>query len=197
MSVNGRVITGFSKPYVAKYAATGGSVSYTDRMVLARGVSVSLDIETTDDNKFYADNQVAETAGGVFTEGTATLTVDGTKNAARRLIFGLPAASTATASAGLVLYGDSMEVPNVGIGYVVRYMEEGVTHYVPQIIPKAKFQLPTKEAATQEEEIDWQTEELVATIMRDDTSNHTWFIDSDTTYSTEAAAEARITAFFA
>ena len=196
MAVNGRVITGFSKPYVAKYTTTGGTVSYTDEMVLARGVSVSLDIESSDDNNFYADNQVAESASGVFQSGTVTLTVDGTKKAARRLIFGLPAASTATGSAGLVLYGDSMVVPDVGIAWVARYMSEGVTSYVPQIIPKAKFQLPAKEAATQEEEIDWQTEELVATIMRDDTANHTWFIDSDTEYSTEADAVAAITAFF-
>lgn len=196
MAVNGRVITGFSKPYVAKYTTTGGTVSYTDEMVLARGVSVSLDIESSDDNNFYADNQVAESASGVFSSGTVTLTVDGTKAAARRLIFGLPAASTATGSAGLVLYGDSMVVPDVGIAWVARYMSEGVTSYVPQIIPKAKFQLPTKEAATQEDEIDWQTEELVATIMRDDTANHTWFIDSDTEYSSEADAVAAITAFF-
>lgn len=196
MAVNGRVITGFSKPYVAKYAVSNGTVSYSDEMVLARGVSVSLDIESSDDNNFYADNQVAESASGVFSSGTVTLTVDGTKAAARRLIFGLPAASTATGSAGLVLYGDSMVVPDVGIAWVARYMSEGVTSYVPQIIPKAKFQLPTKEAATQEDEIDWQTEELVATIMRDDTANHTWFIDSDTEYSSEADAVAAITAFF-
>lgn len=196
MAVNGRVITGFSKPYVAKYAVSNGTVSYSDEMVLARGVSVSLDIESSDDNNFYADNQVAESASGVFSSGTVTLTVDGTKAAARRLIFGLPAASTATGSAGLVLYGDSMVVPDVGIAWVARYMSEGVTSYVPQIIPKAKFQLPTKEAATQEDEIDWQTEELVATIMRDDSDNHTWFIDSDTTYATEADAVAAIEAFF-
>lgn len=196
MAVNGRVITGFSKPYVAKYAVSNGTVSYSDEMVLARGVSVSLDIESSDDNNFYADNQVAESASGVFSSGTVTLTVDGTKKGARRLIFGLPAASTATGSAGLVMYGDSMVVPDVGIAWVARYMSEGVTTYVPQIIPKAKFQLPTKEAATQEEEIDWQTEELVATIMRDDSANHTWFIDSDTEYSSEADAVAAITAFF-
>lgn len=196
MAVNGRVITGFSKPYVAKYAVSNGTVSYSDEMVLARGVSVSLDIESSDDNNFYADNQVAESASGVFSSGTVTLTVDGTKAAARRLIFGLPAASTATGSAGLVMYGDSMVVPDVGIAWVARYMSEGVTSYVPQIIPKAKFQLPTKEAATQEDEIDWQTEELVATIMRDDSANHTWFIDSDTTYATEADAVAAIEAFF-
>ncbi len=94
MSVFGRVITGFSKPYVAKYSNEGTTVTYTNGQILARGVSVSLDIETSDDNKFYADNQTAETAGGVFTDGTATVTVDGTMADARRMIYGLPAAGT-------------------------------------------------------------------------------------------------------
>lgn len=192
MSVMGRVITGFSKPYVAKYSNEGTTVTYSEGQILARGVSVSLDIETSDDNKFYADNQTAETAGGVFTDGTATLTVDGTKPAARRMIFGLPTAGTN----GLVKYGEGMEIPDVGIGYIVRYMSEGVTSYVPQIIPKAKFNLPTREAATQEDEIDWQTEELEAVVMRDDTADKSWFIDSDTDYPTEEAAEAIIKTFF-
>lgn len=193
MSVMGRVITGFSKPYVAKYALSGSSIVYSSGQLLARGVSVSLDIESSDDNNFYADNQLAESASGAFSSGSFTLTVDGTLKEARRLIFGLPAADTST---GLVMYGDSMDVPNVGIGYIVRYMSEGVTHYVPQIIPKAKFNLPAKEAATQEDEIDWQTEELGGVIMRDDSANKNWFIDSDTTYSTEAAAEAILTTYF-
>lgn len=193
MSVMGRVITGFSKPYVAKYALSGASIVYSSGQLLARGVSVSLDIESSDDNNFYADNQLAESASGAFSSGSFTLTVDGTKKDARRLIFGLPAADTST---GLVLYGDSMDVPNVGIGYIVRYMEEGTTYYVPQIIPKAKFNLPAKEAATQEDEIDWQTEELGGVIMRDDSTNKNWFIDSDTTYATEAAAEAILTTYF-
>jgi len=192
MAANGRVITGFSKPYVAVYTANNGTVTYSDGQILARGVSVSLDVESSDDNIFYADNQTAESAAGAFSSGSITLTVDGTKAAARRLIHGLPAADTN----GLVKYGNSVNPPNVGIAYIVRYMSGGVTSFVPQIIPKAKFNLPAKEAATQEDEIDWQTEELTAALMRDDTADATWFIDSDTEYSTEADAEEIIKTFF-
>ena len=192
MAANGRVITGFSKPYVAVYTASNGTVTYSDGQILARGVSVSLDVESSDDNNFYADNQTAESAAGAFSSGSITLTVDGTKAAARRLIHGLPAAG----DDGLVKYGNSVNPPDVGIAYIVRYMSGGVTSFVPQIIPKAKFNLPAKEAATQEDEIDWQTEELTAALMRDDTADATWFIDSDTEYNTEAAAEAVIKTFF-
>ena len=62
MAAAGKVCTGFSKPYVAKYSNAGGVVSYSGCMQLARGVSVSLSLDTTDDNNFYADNIVAETA---------------------------------------------------------------------------------------------------------------------------------------
>ena len=63
----GKVCTGFSMPYVAKYSATGGTVTYSEAMRLARGVSVEVAPEVGDDNKFYADNIAAETATGTFT----------------------------------------------------------------------------------------------------------------------------------
>lgn len=39
---NGKVITGYSKPYVALYNNNGGTITYTSGMPLARGVDVSL-----------------------------------------------------------------------------------------------------------------------------------------------------------
>lgn len=185
---NGRVTTGFSLPYVAVYNATGNTVSYSDGQILARGVSVSLDVESSDDNTFYADNQAAETAPGSFNSGSVTLTVDGLLAAARRLIFGLPEAGTD----GFVAYGDNANPPYVGIGYITRYMSGGVESYGATVIPKVRFAYSGEEAATQEEEIEWQTQELTATILRDDSANHVWKYVSDTVYSTEAEAEAAL-----
>ena len=79
MAAAGKVITGYSKPYVAKYSATGGTVTYSEGMPLARGVSVSISPEVGDANPFYADNVEAETVPGVFTGGTADLVVDASK----------------------------------------------------------------------------------------------------------------------
>lgn len=188
----GKVITGFSKPYVAVYGTTTSQqgvleVAYEDGMILARGVNASLDINSSDDNIFHADNVDAESAGGKFGGGTLTLTVDGLKRAAEQLILGLPDADTN----GFVHYGDDMEIPYVGIGFIVRYMSEGVTSYNPVVFRKAKFATPGMEAATQEEDIEWQTQELEATLFRDDTANHEWkWVGSDET--TEAAAEAKL-----
>lgn len=166
---NGRVITGFSDPWVAEYAVSGGTVTYSNAMALARGVEVSLSPESSDDNKFYADNIVAENATGMFTGGTVTLTVDGLKDAARKLIFGLP-----TAVNNWTAYDNTIEIPYVGIGFIVRYMEDGATTYMPVVLAKTMFQLDDTSAATQEDEIDWQTQELTANLFRDDSTAQAW-----------------------
>lgn len=196
MSAAGKVCTGFSKPYVAKYTNAGNVVTYSGAMVLARGVSVSMSLNTSDDNIFYADNVSAETAAAVFSDGTATLTVDGLLAAAEKFILGLPAISKVTADSNQVEishYGDGMDIPYVGIGFIVRYQSGGVVTYAPVVLTKARFQQPGLDAATQEESIDWQTQELTATLMRDDTTNHDWkLVGAD--QETEAAAEAVLVA---
>lgn len=192
MAAAGKVCTGFSMPYVAKYTATGGTVTYSDVMRLARGVSVSLEAEVGDDNKFYADNIAAETAPGTFTGGTATLTVDGLLEAAEKFIMGLPAAKTVN-GVQVLTYGDSANPPYVGIGFLVRYMSDGVTSYTPVVLTKARFNQPSLSANTQEESIDWQTQELTASLMRDDTANHDWkWVGADC--ATEAAGVAALEA---
>lgn len=187
---NGRVITGFSKPYVAKYAEASGTVTYSDGIVLARGVEVQIEPETTDDNNFYADNLIAESEAGVFNGGTLTLTVDGLKDAANQLIFGLPTAD----QTGWSNYDNTQAIPYVGVGFVIRYQEAGAVSYVPMILTKVMFNETGTSAATQEDQIDWQTQELTAQIFRDDTNKQVWK-KLGTAQATEAAAESAIKTF--
>lgn len=196
---NGKVITGYSNPIVAKYTYSGGAISYSDKMPLARGVEVSIEIETGDATNFYADNTIAESVAGQFNGATATLTVDGLKKAARTLIAGLVTTGTITVGADTVnttVYDDLQVIPYVGIGFVVRYMENGVTTYAPVIFPKAQFSPEGLEAATQGEEVEFQTTELEATIMRADDANHSWKVIAED-QDTEADAVAVINAYFA
>lgn len=181
----GAVITGFSYPVVAKYAAAGGVVTYSDGQLLARGVSVAPSIETTggDNNVFYANNGAAEEAQRRFRRGTATFTVDGLLRAAEALILGLPAQGSITVSTGTTVavqsYGDDQNIPYCGVGYIVRRQSAGVVYYQAVVYTKVRFGQFTPGAATEGDDIDWQTTELEATMLRDDTSNHVWQIVSE------------------
>jgi len=196
---NGKVITGYSQPIVAKYAYNQGTISYTNKTPLARGVEVDMEVEIGDATNFFADNTISESVAGQFNGATATLTVDGLKDTARNLIAGLVTSKTIIANSSTVTakaYDDLQVIPYVGIGFVVRYMENGVTTYAPVILPKAQFSPESLKAATQGESVEFQTTELQATVMRADDANHTWKIVAED-QATEAAAVAVIEAYFA
>lgn len=182
------VTTGFSKPYVAKYSNTAGTTSYTGGMLLGRGVNFSLEPEVAEDNDFYADNIVAETEGAQFLRGTATITVDGLEPEAATLILGL-GATYKEGEVTLQGYGE-MNAPYVGYGHVRRTQMNGVVKYWPVVHPKIRFSIPNENAETQEDQINWQTQELTASVLRDSTAAGYWKITTQEGYDTEAEAEA-------
>lgn len=190
---SGKVCTGFSFPFVAKYSAAGGTVTYSAGMELARGVEVSIEPEVGDTDPFYANNVAAETVPGKFTGGTVTLTVDGLKSEAEEMVMGLPEPDTLSygesKTANLLKYGDAMNPPYVGIGFVVRYMSDGVESFAPMVLTKARFQTTTTSAATQEDQIAWQTQELTADLMRDDTAEKNWKIVAEDVQTEDEAVE--------
>lgn len=183
----GKVCTGFSKPYVALYAAASGAVTYSKGQVLARGVDVSLEPAVSDTKKFYANNGEAESVEGKFKGGTMKLTVDGLLDPAAALIMGLPNATTE----GWTKYGDEMKPPYVGVGYIARYMSGDTESFVPTIVRKTKFAIPTDKAATEEDGVKFQTSSLESEIFRDDSTTKDWKWIGAEKY-TEEAAEAMI-----
>jgi hypothetical protein len=186
----GKVITGFSYPFVAKYAESSGSIVYSDIMELARGVSVDIQPDTPDDNDFYANNQKAESGPKKFRSGTLNLTVDGLLIAAEKFIAGLPNAG----EDGWISAGDSATPPYVGVGFITRYMSGGVEGFEPTVIAKVRFNILTHTAETEGEDgINWQTKDLTASIYRADDANHSWkFIGA--AFTTEADALAALKA---
>lgn len=187
--------TGYRKPVYATYTNSGSTVTYGTPASLGRGVSMEWDVEVSDTNNFYADDTIAESIGGLFQSGSGTAVVDGLDQTAAKAILGL--ANTRTIDTVTVQgYGVS-EPPYVGLGFIKRVMMQGVTTYLPIIFPKVRFNMPSGSAATQEDEIDWQTQELTFSIYRDDTTNAEWMIVPTAGMATEADAEAFITGFFA
>ena len=196
---NGKVITGYSQPIVAKYTYSSNTISYSNVMPLARGVEVQMEVEIGDATNFFADNTIAEAVAGQFNGATATFTVDGLKDSARNLIAGLVTSGSITVNTSTTVatkvYDDLQVIPYVGIGFVVRYMENGVTTYAPVILPKAQFSPESLDASTQGESVEFQTTELQATVMRADDANHSWKVVAED-QATEAAAVAAINAYF-
>lgn len=171
------VTTGFSEPHIAKYRNTGTTVSYSGGMKLGRGVSMSIEVESADDNSFYADDIVAETETGTMTSASATVTVDGMEPEVAAVALGLPTATQENIGESPVDvydYDDRINPPFLGLGVLQRVMLNGVQYWVPIVFTKVKMNIPSDEANTQEDQIDWQTQELEMTILRDDSANRRW-----------------------
>ena len=187
MSAAGRVCIGFSRPYVAKYVNTAGVISYTGGMKLARGVNVSVTPDSPgSDNIFRADNGAAETEGGKFTGGTFSLGVDGLLSDAEKFVMGLPAVDN-----GWYHYNDDQESNYYGIGFIVKYMSDGVISYVPFVLRKTSFDPIATDAETQQEQINWQNQNLTGKVLKDDSSKHGWK-DVGIEYADEDDAEDAI-----
>lgn len=178
MSANGRVLIGFSHPVVALYTASGSGVTYSQGMALARGVKFNLNLDTTDNNDFYADDVLAESENGLFSGGTAAITVDGLHPDAERFALGLPEPVAVTygesQSVNVYKYGDQAKPPYLGYGHVVTYQSDNTEIFVPTIFTKVKFRVPGGSAETRKEKKDYLTQELTADLHRDDTSTHDW-----------------------
>lgn len=188
------VTIGYSKPYVAKYSGSGGKDTYTSGMSLGGGVSYSDSIEVADGNDFYADNRVDETESGVFTSGEATITVNYLSAQAAKMVLGLKNQTTV----GEVQwddYDDDANPPEIGYGHVKKVMNDGVIQYIGFVLPRVKMALPSESAETQGKTIDWQTQELTATIMRSLNGKHPWRAVADTPFDTEDEAAAAVVAY--
>lgn len=192
------VTTGFSRIHVSEYKATGGKVTYSNCRELARAKSMSIDVATSDENKFYANNRLAEVEPAAFESGTLKLVVDGLSGEEEALILGITETTMTVGekSVPVVKFGKAVNPPYLGIGGVKRMQMNGVVSFRPVIFCKARFAMPADAAETQEEKINYQTQELSAAVMRDDTPEENWKIIPKEGFPTEDEAVAFIKAVF-
>lgn len=170
---------GLSKPYYALYAAADGVVSYSNGGWLGKAVELSMDLDDGSDNILYADNGAAESIN-TFVGGSLTVTTDDLRPAAVAAVMGVTLttvqnnAITDTSGPQELIFGENQNAPYCGFGAVVKKRQGGVTKWMGIVWPKVQFINPGLSATTQGETIEWQTPEISATIMRDDTANHVW-----------------------
>lgn len=169
---------GLSRPYVAVYAENGaGTVSYSRGVRAGRAVEYSFTLnDTGTDNTFYADNEAAESASGVFSGGSLSWTVAELEQAIAELILGLHTEQIQVGddTVNELVYDDTMASPYLGAGIIVKSIVHGQTKWRGVVFPKVQFAVPEDAATTQGETIDWQTDTITASVLRDDSENHKW-----------------------
>lgn len=184
---------GLSKPYYAMYANNGGTVTYSGLAVLGKAVELSVDLDGGDANVLYADNAAAESVS-TFAGGSLTITTDDLLLKPAAAILGLTETDITTPAGSEMVFKADQTVPYVGFGVVVKKIQSNATKWLAVVFPKVQFQNPGLTAVTQGETIDWQTPELTANILRDDTQDAVW--QRWALLDTEADAEAYIKSKF-
>lgn len=192
-------IKGLSIPICAPYTSDGnGVVSYTDPYIADVAIEYSVEIEIGDDNPLYGDNKIKEDSPGTFNSGTLTLNTSEIAPALAVKLLGLKTAKRTVNGAEVteVVYDDSANAPYLGFGIIEEHQIDNVTLYKPIVLAKVRFKNPGLSAATREEEIDWQTPEIEASVARSDQTDtdydHPWQFSPLELYTTEAEAKAYI-----
>lgn len=174
--------TGVLRPYFAKYNynAETGAVTYSDGGILGKVIDYSISCEKTEDNKLYADNEVAEIDRGKFKSGTYKLGTSHLSQEVSKIILGAKEVEYTKGSLSVteIVYDDDAEPVPLGIGVVETHRINGSDKYRAVIALKVVFNVPEESATTKGETIEWQTPSIEGTIERSDEKdtnyNHPW-----------------------
>lgn len=188
-------IIGASRPYFAKYRNAGSSVIYEDGGVMGALVKFNIAAEASNNNNndFYADNRVKETQKNKFSSGTLTVQTDDLRQEVSKVILGVKEETLPTIP-GItdndvkeLIYDDDTSTPYLSIGMIQKKQVDSIDYWRAVILTKVMFEVPADAATTEGETIEWQTPELTASFMRDDSTKHRW--KREATFSTEEQAD--------
>ena len=189
---------GLSRPYVARYSENGaGTVTYSGGVRAGRAVEYSFSLNDTGaDNNFYCDNEVGESASGVFSGGSLSWTVAELEQGISETILGLHTDQVAVGDETVteLVYDESMASPYMGAGIIEKMIVRGQTKWRAVVFTKTQFAVPEMAATTQGETIEWQTDAITANVMRDDSTTHKWLRTA--VFDSESKADAYICHIF-
>lgn len=173
-------IKGLKKPVFGEYNFNGAAVTYTNGFVCGKAVEYSAEIETSENNPLYGDDEVAENDFGTFSSGTLTLnTTDLDQETSIRLLSlkKVQVQVGETQVTELVTDDDAKQKPK-GFGIVEVHQINDVNKYKALILTKVTPQIPADAATTKGESIEWQTKEITSLIQRSDEESenykHPW-----------------------
>jgi phi13 family phage major tail protein len=184
-------IIGVRKPHVAKYDFADGAITYTDYTQVAKATEINIEIATSDSNDLYADDDIAESDKS-FGGGTVTLTTDDLSQGSSALILGITPSTVQIdgETVEYLDYNDDQAAPDLGFGIIISKIKAGVRNYRALVLPKVKFAIPSDAATTNGKTIEWKTQQITGTIMRDESAKRSW--KKDATFGSEEEALAFI-----
>lgn len=161
---------GLKYPVVGKYAESGGTVSHTDGMVLAKAIQANMSINLFSAT-LYADDGLSESDKG-FQDGTIDLNIDDLSQDAAKFIFGANEAAggvTGDDTTKMLVYKGDDDVPDVGVGFYAPRKKSGVRSYRAIFFTRVKFGYPNETLDTKGEQITYGTPTIQGTIQLDAT----------------------------
>lgn len=163
-------LIGLKYPVVGKYNESGGMVSHTDGMVLAKAIQANMSINIFSAT-LYADDGLSESDKG-FQDGTIGLNVDDLSQDAAKFIFGATEAAggvTGDDTTKMLVYKGDDDVPDVGVGFYAPRKKSGVRSYRAIFFTRVKFGYPNETLDTKGEQITYGTPTIQGAIQLDAT----------------------------
>lgn len=177
---------GLSYLLLSKYSSDGSKVTYSDAAVNEKMAEYSAEIDASDSNNLYLDDEIAETDGGTFQSGTLSLTTGDLSNNTAKLILNIKEKEVQYAdgkTATELIYDDDMASQELGVGIIEAHQVDGKTFYRAIMFARVMFNIPSGSATTKGETIEWQTQEISGKILRsaevNEENNHPWKFSSD------------------
>lgn len=179
-------IKGLSKLVVGKYAYDESTVKYTEPQAVQKMVEYSLALNQSENNPLYADNGEAENDKGTFQNGELSITTDDLTQEVSVMILGTKENEEVTYDTSKTVteqvYDDSMNPPDLGVGFIELHQNKGVDKYRAIFLHKVFFNVPEQAATTKGEQVEWQTPTITGVVQRSEASDangrHPWMTDA-------------------
>lgn len=190
--------------YCAKATITTGEVTaYSTWKKIGNAISVDFSPAEGTTNNLWSDNHISESDTRQGSGGELTYTLDRLTEDAYVDLFGYTlTSSTVTVNSssvtgtGFAITGDEQSNP-VGTGYVIWNQENNDRNkYRAVVFRNVTFKPPAANGATMTDTIEWQTPEIVGTVVGKEGDGTKPWIDTRT-FPTEAAAVKFITSYTA
>lgn len=184
---------GLSKLVFAKYVANENDVTYSAPIITEKMAEYSTEIEASESNNLYLDNDIAETDGGVFSKGSINVTTGDLSSETSKLLYNVKEKEITfggSKTATELIFDDEMQSQELGVGLIEMHQVGGTTFYRAIWLTRVQFNIPSSAAVTKGEAIEWQTQEISGSILRSadvgDNGVHPWQNTADLESENEA-----------